>query len=84
MRRLGDILIEQGVLTGDQLESAFATKPSGFMLGAQVARLIPEDFANLHEACAINITGRNMTLAMVAPDDIETIAEARNASSLSR
>ena len=111
MRRLGDILIEQGVLTADQLESAFDTKPRAVMLGdwlvnqrllstaelghalavqfevpyvdidpanvnPQIARLIPENFANSHEACAINIDGSDMTLAMVAPDDIETIAEA--------
>ena len=111
MRRLGDILIEDGVLTADQLETAFATKPRSVMLGdwlvqqrllstaelghalavqfqvpyvdidpanvnPQVARLLPEDFAIAHEACAIDISGNSMTLAMVAPDDIETIAEA--------
>jgi type IV pilus assembly protein PilB len=111
MRRLGDILIEEGVLTADAMEAAFATKPRGVMLGdwlvqkklvstaelghalsiqfevpyvdidpanvnPQIARLIPEDFANLHQSCAINISGKTMTLAMVAPDAIETIAEA--------
>ena len=111
MRRLGDILIEHGTLTAEQLESAFASKPRDFMLGdwlvhlrllstaelgraladqfevayididpatvnPQVARLIPEDFARTHESAAIDICGSSMTLAMVAPDDIETIAEA--------
>ncbi len=111
MRRLGDILIEEGVLTADELESAFCSKPRDIMLGdwlvqkqllstaelghalavqfevpyvdidpanvnPQIARLLPEDFAHFHEACAIDIADNNMTLAMVAPDDIETIAEA--------
>jgi len=111
MRRLGDILVEQGVLTADQMEAAFASKPRSVMLGdwlvqqrllsiaelghalavqfevpyvdidpanvnPQIARLLPEDFAKSREACAIDIHDRNMTLAMVAPDDIETIAEA--------
>ena len=111
MRRLGDILIEQGVLTTEQLESAFATKPRNVMLGdwlvsqkllstaelgfaladqfqveyididpanidPQIARLLPEDFARATQAGAIAIHQGKMTLAMVAPDDIETIAEA--------
>lgn len=111
MRRLGDILIEQGVLTTDQLEQAFQSKPRGTMLGdwlvqlrllsnvelghaladqfevpyididsssvnPQVARLIPEDFARSRMAGAVDVEGNTMTLAMVAPDDIEAIAEA--------
>jgi type IV pilus assembly protein PilB len=111
MRRLGDILIEQGVLTAEEMESAFSSKPREIMLGdwlvqqkllstaelghalaeqfevpyvdidpsninPQIARLIPEDFARCHQAGAIDIKGQIMTLAMVAPDDIETIAEA--------
>ena len=111
MRRLGDILIEQGTLTADQLEVAFAAKPREVLIGdwlvrqrllsvaqlghaladqfgvpyvdidpanvdAQIARLLPEDFARTREAAAIDVSERNMTLAMVAPDDIETIAEA--------
>ena len=111
MRRLGDILIEQGTLTADQLEVAFAAKPREVLIGdwlvrqrllsvaqlghaladqfgvpyvdidpanvdAQIARLLPEDFTRTREAAAIDVSERNMTLAMVAPDDIETIAEA--------
>lgn len=111
MRRLGDILIEQGTLTADQLEEAFSTKPRDMMLGdwlvqqrllstaelghaladqfqvpyvdidpsnvdSQIARLLPADFARSREASAIDVSDRHMTLAMVAPDDIETIAEA--------
>ena len=111
MRRLGDILIEHGTLTAEQMESAFASKLGDYMLGdwlvhlrllstaeldraladqfevayvdidpasvnPQVARLIPEEFARTHESAAIDISGSSMTLAMVAPDDIETISEA--------
>ena len=111
MRRLGDILIEQGTLNAEQMEAAFKSRPRDVLLGdwlvqqrllstaelgfaladqfevpyvdidpanvnPQIARLIPEDFARTHEAGAIDISGNNMTLAMVAPDDIETIAEA--------
>ena len=110
MRRLGDILIEQNVLTAEELESAFSSKPREIMLGdwlveqkllstaelghalaeqfevpyvdidpsninPQIARLIPEDFARSRQAGAIDIKNKMMTLAMVAPDDIETIAE---------
>ena len=111
MRRLGDILVEQGILSAEKLDAAFDSKPRGTMIGdwlvqqrllstaelghaladqfevpyvdidpanvnPQIARLIPEDFARTHEAGAIDISGNTMTLAMVAPDDIETIAEA--------
>lgn len=110
MRRLGDILVEQGTMTAEQMEAAFETKPRDMMVGdwlveqqllstaelghaladqfevpyvdidpanvnPQIARLIPEDFARTHQAGAIDIAGHNLTLAMVAPDDIETIAE---------
>ena len=110
MRRLGDILIDQNVLTPEQIDSAFGSKPRGVMLGdwlvqqsllsnqqlgealaeqfgvayvdidfssvnPQVARLMPEDFSRSRECAAIEISQRTLTLAMVAPDDIETIAE---------
>ncbi|QDT07669.1 Type II secretion system protein E [Rubripirellula lacrimiformis] len=110
MRRLGDILIERGTLTADEMEAAFKSKPRGEMIGdwlvrqrllstaelghalaeqfevpyididpsnvnPQIARLLPEEFARSQQASSIDIRGNTMTLAMVAPDDIETIAE---------
>ena len=110
MRRLGDILVEQNVLSLKEMEEAFSEKPRGYMLGdwlveqkllsiaelgyalaeqfevpyvdidpsnvnPQIARLVPEDFARAKQAGAIDINRHTMTLAMVAPDDIETIAE---------
>ncbi len=111
MRRLGDILIEQSVLSAEQLDAAFASKPREKLIGdwlvqqkllstvqlgralaeqfavpyvdidttaidGQIARLIPEDFARSRQSGAIRIDKGCLTLAMVAPDDIETIAEA--------
>ncbi|MEM8671937.1 MAG: ATPase, T2SS/T4P/T4SS family [Planctomycetota bacterium] len=111
MRRLGDILIEEGLLTEEQVQAAFDSKPRDAMIGdwlvtqkllstaqlgqalarqfgvpyvdidpstinPQVSRLIPEEFARKNEACAIDIVDKQLTLAMVAPDDIETISEA--------
>ncbi|MEM6691350.1 MAG: ATPase, T2SS/T4P/T4SS family, partial [Planctomycetota bacterium] len=110
MKRLGDILIAQGVLDEESMENAFDSKPRGVMLGdwlvtqrlvstaelghaladqfevpyvdidpsgvdLQVARLLPENFARRHQSAAIGIAGQDLKLAMVAPDDIETISE---------
>ncbi len=80
---LGDWLVDQQLLTTQQLGHALAEQfgvpyvdidPTS--VDPQIARLIPLDFARDNEACAIAISGHLMTLAMVAPDDIETIAEA--------
>tara|TARA_R110002073_G_scaffold20123_5_gene72570 strand:- start:3344 stop:5095 length:1752 start_codon:yes stop_codon:yes gene_type:complete len=111
MRRLGDVLIEQHVMSAESLDAAFASKPRGVLLGdwlvsqkllstlqlgralaeqfavpyididataidAQIARLLPEDFARTRQSGAIKVEDRQLILAMVAPDDIETIAEA--------
>ncbi|MDG2220910.1 MAG: GspE/PulE family protein [Rubripirellula sp.] len=111
MRRLGDILIDDGTLTSEQIQAAFESKPRGSMIGdwlvsrgllsstqlgqalsqqfcvpfvdidpatvnPQIARLIPEEFTRTNEACVIEIADKKLTLAMVAPDDIETISEA--------
>ncbi|EMI21491.1 type II secretion system protein E, partial [Rhodopirellula maiorica SM1] len=110
MRRLGDVLIEQHVISAESLDAAFASKPHGVLLGdwlvsqkllstiqlgralaeqfavpyididatavdAQIARLLPEDFARTRQSGAIKVEDRQLILAMVAPDDIETIAE---------
>jgi type IV pilus assembly protein PilB len=80
---LGDWLVDQSLLTTNQLGQALAEQfgvpfididPT--TVNPQVARLIPLDFARDSQACALEISGHKMTLAMVAPDDIETIAEA--------
>lgn len=110
-RRLGDILIERHLVTAEQLDGVFRTKPKSVLIGDwllendllsaeqlgyalscqfevpfadvdptnldhQVMRLLPEDYARQHEAVAVGVQGRKLRLAMVAPDDIEAIAEA--------
>ena len=110
--RLGDILVQRGIITEAQVQSALASQGSERgMLGAillrrglittaqlgsaleeqfevpfqeivpetvnsQVARLLPENMARMHNSVPIAVENGLMTLAMVAPDDIETISEA--------
>ncbi len=80
---IGDWLVEKRLISVAELGHALAGQfevqyvdidPAN--VNPQVARLIPEDFARSHQAGAVDIAGNTMTLAMVAPDDIETIAEA--------
>ena len=80
---IGDWLLEQNLLTRLQLGDALAYQfevpfadvdPTA--IDNQVMRLLPEDFARHHEAAAIGVEGRKLRMAMVAPDDIEAIAEA--------
>ncbi|QEG38774.1 GspE/PulE family protein [Roseimaritima ulvae] len=79
---LGDWMVEQQLINTAELIQALAEQfqvPAldldSSSVDPQIARLIPEDFARRHESAAVRISGRQMTLAMVAPDDIETIAE---------
>ncbi|MEM8912678.1 MAG: ATPase, T2SS/T4P/T4SS family, partial [Planctomycetota bacterium] len=80
---IGDWLVQQSLITNAQLGGALAEQFSvPFVdidfesVNPQVARLLPEDFARSQTSSAIDVKGRYLTLAMVAPDDIETIAEA--------
>ncbi|MEZ6136224.1 MAG: ATPase, T2SS/T4P/T4SS family [Pirellulaceae bacterium] len=108
--RLGDILIDEGFLTEEQLLLAIKEKQPRVMLGdwlllrgditrpqlgralarqfevpyedieasainPQVIRLLPEKFARTKLVLPISVNRRSLRLAMVAPDDIETIAE---------
>ena len=110
--RLGDILVQRGIITEAQLRSALASQGSERgMLGeilrrrglitveqlgsaleeqfevpfsrivpeavnSQIARMLPESMARTQQAVPIAVADGKMTLAMVAPDDIETIGEA--------
>ena len=110
--RLGDILVDQGHISENQLQSALKAQGSERgMLGAlllrrglvtyqqlgaalevqfevpfreivphainpQVVRLLPEPLARSRCAVPIGVKDGRMTLAMMAPDDIETIFEA--------
>ena len=110
--RLGDILVDQGHISENQLRAALDAQGSERgMLGAillrrglvsyqqlgaalevqfevpfreivpqainpQVVRMLPESLARSRCAVPIGVKGSRMTLAMMAPDDIETISEA--------
>lgn len=111
MARLGDILIQRGYITPNQLEAALAAQGTERgMLGQillrrnlvsldqlgdalaeqygvpyldlvpqavnpQIARLLPEALARDRCCVPVGVHGSEMQLAMVAPDDIDTISE---------
>jgi type IV pilus assembly protein PilB len=79
---LGDWLIQQSVITrkqlGQALERQFDVPYAEIDVATQnpqIVRLIPEPFARTRVVVAIRVERRTLHLAMVAPDDIETIAE---------
>jgi type IV pilus assembly protein PilB len=80
---LGRILVRRGLLTMDQLGEALAEQfgvPFAEVVpqavNPQIVRLIPERLARQRSCVPIAVSGSTMQLAMVAPDDIETISEA--------
>ncbi len=109
--RLGDILVQQGIITEAQVESALAVQATekgmlGMVLlrrglvtveqlgdalaeqfevpfrqlvpetvNPQLVRLLPEEMARSRQAVPVAVEDGTMTLAMAAPDDIETISE---------
>ncbi len=79
---LGDWLVQQNIITRKQLGQALQRQfevqyadIDASQLNPQIARLIPEEFARSRTAVAFGVKARTLQLAMVAPDDIETIAE---------
>ena len=108
--RLGDILVREGMLTDEQMDTAIRCRDRKVLLGdylvdtqlitleqlnralelqfdvefadidvtninPQILRLIPESFARDRKIVAFAVKKRDLHLAMLAPDDIETIAE---------
>ena len=80
---LGSILTSRGWVTAEQLGDALSEQfevPYAELvaqsINPQVIRLLPEEFARGRMAVPIGVANRRLTLAMVAPDDIETISEA--------
>src|SRR4051794_360602 len=80
---LGRILVRRGLITMDQLGEALAEQfgvPFNEVVpqavNPQVVRLLPERLARQRSCVPISVSGSTMQLAMVAPDDIETISEA--------
>jgi type IV pilus assembly protein PilB len=79
---LGDWLLQQGTITraqlGKALQRQFDVQYAEIDVSTQnpqIVRLIPEPFARSRMVVAFAIKGRTLALSMVAPDDIETIAE---------
>ncbi len=79
---LGDWLVQTGTITRQQLGSAlqrqFEVSYADIdvaQLNPQIVRLVPESFARHRGVVAFGVKQRTLRLAMVAPDDIETIAE---------
>jgi type IV pilus assembly protein PilB len=79
---LGAILLRRGLINIRQLGAALAEQfevpfhevlPE--TLNPQIVRLVPESFARDREAVPVAVGRGKLTLAMAAPDDIETISE---------
>jgi type IV pilus assembly protein PilB len=79
---LGDWLLQRGDITRPQLGRALARQfevPYEEIdinaINPQIIRLLPEKFARARQVLPIAVRRRALRLAMIAPDDIETIAE---------
>jgi type IV pilus assembly protein PilB len=79
---LGQILIRRGLITLEQLGVALSQQygvpyfdliPQA--LNPQVARLLPESLARQRACVPVGVVDARLQLAMVSPDDIDTIGE---------
>ena len=80
---LGETLVARGMITNDQLGAALAQQfdvpyrevpPE--TVNPQVVCLLPEALARQRLIAPVAVKGGTMTLAMVAPDDMNAISEA--------
>ena len=88
-KRLGDILVEEGAINEEQL-----IKLQAYILGIpyvgleketidpQILRIIPEPIARKHNIIAYRKDGNNLEVAMLDPEDLQTIDFIRKKSSL--
>lgn len=81
-KRLGQILVEQGALSEDDIAWALSHQlgyPYVFLtpeiVDAEAVRLLPEGFLREHRVLPILKFGQEMTLAMVDPTDQRTVEE---------
>ncbi|TWT89914.1 Type II secretion system protein E [Pseudobythopirellula maris] len=79
---LGQILLRRSLISLDQLGDALAEQYGVPYLdlvpqavNPQVARLLPEDLARTRCCVPVGVSGGELRLAMVMPDDIDTICE---------
>lgn len=80
---LGETLVSRGLITSDQLGNALAEQfdvpfrevpPE--IVNPQVVRLLPEAMSRKRVMAPIAVANGTMTLAMIAPDDMNAISEA--------
>jgi type IV pilus assembly protein PilB len=80
---LGVILVRRGLITADQLGAALSEQygvpymelvPES--INPQVVRLLPEELARARRVAPVGVSNRCLQLAMLAPDDMDTISEA--------
>jgi type IV pilus assembly protein PilB len=80
---LGMILVRRGLITADQLGEALSEQygvpyveivPES--VNPQIVRLLPEELARDRRVAPIGVASRCLQLAMLAPDDMDTISEA--------
>lgn len=79
---LGRILVRRGLITFEQLGEALSEQFSvPFVdvlpqaINPQLVRLLPEQLSRQRSCIPVAVSGNTLQLAMVAPDDIETICE---------
>ncbi len=80
---LGAILVRRGLVTSDQLGEALGEQYGVPFLeivpesiNPQVVRLMPEELARERQVVPVGVSQQTLQLAMVAPDDMDTICEA--------
>jgi type IV pilus assembly protein PilB len=80
---LGTILLRRGLVTAEQLGEALSIQYGvpfidvvAEAINPQVVRLLPEDLARGRRVTPVSVQQGRLQLAMLAPDDMETIAEA--------
>lgn len=80
---LGQILLRRSLISLDQLGDALSEQyrvpyldlvPQA--INPQIARLLPESLARERVCVPVGVKGSELQLAMVAPDDIDTISES--------
>ena len=80
---LGTILMRRGWIDAEQLGAALAEQYGVPFLdivpesiNPQVVRLLPEELARQRHVAPVHVSQRRLQLAMLAPDDMDTICEA--------
>ena len=88
-KKLGDVLVEEGIITEEQL-----TKLEAYILGIpfvslergtinpEILRIIPEPIARKHNIIAYKKDGNKLEVAMLDPEDLQTIDFIRKKASL--